>query len=49
MYASRKARADTRKRVKGRFAKAQHDDDPQIHDGPSASTATVKREISPPE
>ncbi|CAD6338089.1 unnamed protein product [Miscanthus lutarioriparius] len=48
MYASRKARADTRKRVKGRFAKAQHDDDPQIHDGPSASTATVKRETSSP-
>ncbi|KAG0512298.1 hypothetical protein BDA96_10G001300 [Sorghum bicolor] len=46
MYASRKARADTRKRVKGRFAKAQHDDDPQILDGPSASTATVKRVTS---
>ncbi|KAL6861356.1 hypothetical protein ACP4OV_017056 [Aristida adscensionis] len=29
MYASRKARADTRKRVKGRFAKASTSDDPQ--------------------
>ncbi|RCV19761.1 hypothetical protein SETIT_4G001600v2 [Setaria italica] len=34
MYASRKARADTRKRVKGRFAKAStsHDPHPIIHD-----------------
>ncbi|CAN6179806.1 unnamed protein product [Urochloa humidicola] len=41
MYASRKARADTRKRVKGRFAKASTSHDPIQDDPPTENRETI--------